>query len=99
MGNPVYDSSQEVKQISSQRKTSYVHIRVKDQLGGVVYFKMKRCIPLVILQDQYCIREQLDLSSVQFTFRGAPVPGSYTPDQLQMTDLDCLEVNHLVLAC
>ena len=52
----------------------YVQLRVRDARSrassGDVYFKMKRRMPLGLLQEAYCQREELEHSMLRFLYDG-----------------------------
>lgn len=52
----------------------YVQLRVRDARSrassGDVYFKMKRRMPLGLLQEAYCQREKLEHSMLRFLYDG-----------------------------
>ena len=67
-------------------------LRVRDQSGSDVYFKMKRRLPLGLLQDAYCQREQLDLSKLCFLYKGRRIIPDETPEELDMEQVVTVDV-------
>jgi len=57
-----------------------------------VYFKMKRRLPLGLLQDAYCQREQLDLSKLCFLYKGRRIIPDETPEELDMEQVVTVDV-------
>ena len=69
-----------------------LQLRVRDQSGSDVYFKMKRRLPLGLLQDAYCQREQLDLSKLCFLYKGRRIIPDETPEELDMEQVVTVDV-------
>lgn len=91
MGRPLYQPPPEP---ATERKAPvYVQLKVRDQVGTEIFFKLKRRMPLGLIREAYCAREQLSTSAVELVYRGRRVSARETPEQLQMDDLDCLELS------
>jgi len=88
MGNPIYA----VPKSKSEFTHVYIQLRVRDQSGSDVYFKMKRRLPLGLLQDAYCQREQLDLSKLCFLYKGRRIIPDETPEELDMEQVVTVDV-------
>ena len=80
MGNPIYQEPKSRREFTHV----YIQLRVRDHSGSDVYFKMKRRLPLGLLQDAYCQREQLDLSKLCFLYKGRRIVPDETPEELDM---------------
>jgi len=88
MGNPIYAAPKS----KSEFTHVYIQLRVRDQSGSDVYFKMKRRLPLGLLQDAYCQREQLDLSKLCFLYKGRRIIPDETPEELDMEQVVTVDV-------
>ena len=53
---------------------------------------MKRRLPLGLLQDAYCQREQLDLSKLCFLYKGRRITPDETPEELDMEQVVTVDV-------
>jgi len=69
-----------------------INLRVMDQSGGEVYFKLKPNTVLQKLFDAYCTRQSLNPSSLRFLVDGQRVKGDATPKSLELTDNDIIDV-------
>eukprot|EP00243_Klebsormidium_subtile_P002103 TRINITY_DN139_c0_g1_i1.p1 TRINITY_DN139_c0_g1~~TRINITY_DN139_c0_g1_i1.p1 ORF type:complete len:116 (-),score=25.63 TRINITY_DN139_c0_g1_i1:643-942(-) len=90
MGNPMWRDPNETT--AKRKESRYVQLRVTSADGAEVFFKMRRPMPLALLQEAFCSREKLDQSSVEFLYQGRRISGTSTPDELQMADVDYIEV-------
>ena len=68
--------------------TGEINIRVKDQNGGSLCFKLKKSIKLKKLMDTYCNRNGYPSSSVRFLYEGETIKETDTPETLRMNDND-----------
>lgn len=93
MGNPMYREPTVEK--PKLTESSYVQLRVTSANGAEVFFKMRRQMPLALLQEAFCTREKLDQSTVEFLYQGRIIAPTSTPDELQMADVDYIEVYKL----
>jgi len=75
-----------------QQQTEHLNIKVTDN-NNEVFFKIKRSTQLKKLMDAFCERQGKAANSVRFLFDGQRVNSSDTPDTLEMTDGDTLEVH------
>ncbi|KAJ3675722.1 hypothetical protein LUZ60_004764 [Juncus effusus] len=66
----------------------YINLKVKNQNGMEVHFKIKKSTPLKKLMKAYCQRESLELNSIAFLFDGRRLRGDQSPEQLEMEDGD-----------
>ncbi|CAN1161133.1 Small ubiquitin-related modifier 1 [Linum perenne] len=67
---------------------SHINLKVKDQDGNEVYFKIKRSTQLKKLMEAYGCRQSLDIRTIAFLFDGRRVHAEQTPAQLEMEDGD-----------
>ncbi|GAB0132330.1 hypothetical protein EsDP_00000770 [Epichloe bromicola] len=72
--------------------SEHLNIKVTDN-NNEVFFKIKRSTKLEKLMNAFCERQGKSLSSVRFLFDGTRVQPTDTPDALEMTDGDTLEVH------
>ncbi|EAL64270.1 hypothetical protein DDB_G0286189 [Dictyostelium discoideum AX4] len=72
-------------------KDEHINLKVKNQGGGEVFFKIKRSTPLKKLMEAYCQRQGLNYASCRFLFDGVRVKEDATPNQLGMENEDVLD--------
>ncbi|KAI2629369.1 ubiquitin family protein [Xylaria nigripes] len=70
----------------------HLNIKVTDN-NNEVFFKIKRSTKLEKLMTAFCERQGKNVESVRFLFEGQRVQKTDTPDSLEMTDGDTLEVH------
>ena len=68
-----------------------LNIKVKDQMGSAICFKMKRSIKLKKLMQNYCARNGYPQNSVRFLYEGEEIRETDTPEGLKMEDGDQIE--------
>ena len=68
-----------------------LNIKVKDQRGTAICFKMKRTIKLKKLMQTYCARNGYPQNSVRFLYEGEEIRETDTPEGLKMEDGDQIE--------
>ena len=71
--------------------TNEINIKVKDQRGTAICFKMKRSIKLKKLMQTYCARNGFPQNSVRFLYEGEEIRETDTPEGLKMEDGDMIE--------
>ena len=71
--------------------TNEINIKVKDQRGTAICFKMKRSIKLKKLMQTYCARNGYPQNSVRFLYEGEEIRETDTPEGLKMEDGDMIE--------
>ncbi|KAK8951601.1 Small ubiquitin-related modifier 1 [Platanthera zijinensis] len=67
---------------------AHINLKVKDQNGNEVFFRIKRKTQLKKLMNAYCDRQSVDPKSIVFLFDGRGIPAEKTPDELEMEDGD-----------
>ncbi|NWU29662.1 SMO3L protein, partial [Dyaphorophyia castanea] len=72
----------------------HIELKVAEQDGSVVQFRIKRHTPLCKLMKVYCCRQGLSVRHIMFLFDGQPIKEADTPAQLEMEDEDTIEVYH-----
>ncbi|KAI1824242.1 ubiquitin family protein [Xylaria intraflava] len=72
--------------------SEHLNIKVTDN-NNEVFFKIKRSTKLEKLMTAFCERQGKNVDSVRFLFEGQRVQKTDTPDSLEMTDGDTLEVH------
>ncbi|XP_073058900.1 small ubiquitin-related modifier 1-like [Primulina eburnea] len=66
----------------------HINLKVKDQDGNEIYFKIKRNTQLKKLMNIYCEKKLEDPNFFTFLFDGHRIHGEHTPDELKMEDGD-----------
>ncbi|KAL0673841.1 hypothetical protein Bca4012_001822 [Brassica carinata] len=75
---------------SSQKK---IMIKVKSQQdGGEDLYKIGENAPLKKLMTAYCVKKNLDRSTVRFIFKKKGLKPRHTPSQLKMEDNDIIDI-------
>jgi small ubiquitin-related modifier len=77
---------------SGTAASEHINLRVADQSGGEVFFKIKRTTPLRKLMEAYCQRQSHRPTDVRFLYDGARVQPEDTPKSLDLEDNDVLDV-------
>ncbi|NWS36763.1 SUMO3 protein, partial [Polioptila caerulea] len=70
----------------------HIDLKVAEQNGSVVQFRIKRHTPLSKLMKAYCCRQGLTMRHITFLFDGQPIKESDTPALLEMEHKDTIEV-------
>ncbi|KAI9640967.1 Small ubiquitin modifier [Ciborinia camelliae] len=73
-------------------KPKAIALKVADQAGTEITFKIKRTKPLGKIIEAYCANKGLDPKIVRFYFDGRRIQGHYTADELEMQDDDRIDV-------
>ena len=68
-----------------------LNIKVKDQRGIAICFKMKKTIKLKKLMQTYCARNGYPQNSIRFLYEGEEIRETDTPEGLKMEDGDMIE--------
>lgn len=68
-----------------------VNLRVVNQEGSEVQFKIKKATPLKKLTDAYCQRQGVSFDSVRFLYDGNRLNIEKTPADLGMEDDDIID--------
>ena len=68
-----------------------INVKVKDQKGSAVCFKMKKSIKLKKLMQTYCARNGFPQNSIRFLYEGEEIRETDTPQTLHMEDGDLIE--------
>ena len=66
MGNPIVQDEP-----ASPRGDDAVYVQLRGREGGDLYYKIRRQMPLGVLQEAYLSREKLDGVGVLFLYGGA----------------------------
>merc|ERR1712225_175751 len=75
-----------------QGATQHIQLKVKDQQGSEVQFKIKKTTPLRKLMDAYCNRLGMQSSQVRFMVDGERIAPDDTADKLGLEDEDLIDV-------
>ncbi|PBP24429.1 ubiquitin-like modifier, partial [Diplocarpon rosae] len=70
----------------------HINIKVKDQAGQEVLFKIKKSTLLKKVMSAFCERQEVDPKAVRFLYDGTRLQENDTPEGLEMEDQDCIEV-------
>ncbi|KAK2629766.1 hypothetical protein QTJ16_000586 [Diplocarpon rosae] len=70
----------------------HINIKVKDQAGREVLFKIKKSTLLKKVMSAFCERQEVDPKAVRFLYDGTRLQDNDTPEGLEMEDEDCIEV-------
>merc|ERR1712172_106561 len=71
---------------------NHIQLKVKDQQGSEVQFKIKKSTPLRKLMDAYCSRLGLTASQVRFMVDGERIAADDTAEKLGLEDEDLIDV-------
>merc|ERR1711972_1211789 len=71
---------------------AHIQLKVKDQQGSEVQFKIKKSTPLRKLMDAYCSRLGLQSSQVRFMVDGERIAPDDTAEKLGLEDEDLIDV-------
>jgi len=74
------------------QQSEHLNIKVTDN-NNEVFFKIKRSTKLEKLMNAFCERQGKDMKTVRFLFDGVRVRAEDSPDTLDMSDGDTLEVH------
>jgi len=73
---------------------SVISVKVKDQSGGEVVFKIKPSTKFGRVREAYCQKKAWDVGQVRFVFDGSRIRPEQTPEEIGLEDGD---VSTLVL--
>mmetsp|Transcript_2463 Transcript_2463/g.7807 ORF Transcript_2463/g.7807 Transcript_2463/m.7807 type:complete len:103 (+) Transcript_2463:49-357(+) len=71
--------------------SEHVNLKVIDQHGNEVHFRIRRTTPLRKLMNSYCERQGIDMKSVRFMVDGTFVEDEDTPESLELDDGDIVD--------
>merc|ERR1711929_56198 len=77
---------------AAEEKAGHIQLKVKDQQGSEVQFKIKKSTPLRKLMDAYCSRLGLQASQVRFMVDGERIAPDDTAEKLGLEDEDLIDV-------
>ena len=69
-------------------KGEHLNIKVKDQNGNEVFFRMRQGAPLKKLMTTYCERQGVSESQMVFLYDGTRLTPEMTPASLEMEEVD-----------
>ncbi|KAL3636980.1 Small ubiquitin-related modifier 2 [Castilleja foliolosa] len=72
----------------SADSAAHINLKVKDQDGNEVFFRIKRNTQLKKLMNAYCDRQSVEFNSIAFLFDGRRLRAEQSPDELEMEDGD-----------
>uniref|UniRef100_A0A2K5UEH4 Small ubiquitin like modifier 3 n=1 Tax=Macaca fascicularis TaxID=9541 RepID=A0A2K5UEH4_MACFA len=84
--------SEEKPKEGVKTENDHINLKVAEQDGSVVQFKITRHTPLSKLMKAYCERQGLSMRQIRFRFDGQPINETDTPAQLEMEDEDTIDV-------
>merc|ERR1712205_1225 len=79
-------------QMAEDAAAAHIQLKVKDQQGSEVQFKIKKSTPLRKLMDAYCSRLGLQASQVRFMVDGERIAPDDTAEKLGLEDEDLIDV-------
>lgn len=85
------NSAADVKPKLEQEGDAPMSIKVKDQNGGEVVFKVKRSTKFKRVLDAFCGKKSWNVNQVRFVFDGQRINEDMTPDDLSMEDNDTID--------
>merc|ERR1712028_283267 len=71
---------------------AHIQLKVKDQQGSEVQFKIKKSTPLRKPMDAYCSRLGLTAAQVRFMVDGERISADDTAEKLGLEDEDLIDV-------
>merc|ERR1711974_479211 len=77
---------------AAEGAAGHIQLKVKDQQGSEVQFKIKKSTPLRKLMDAYCSRLGLQASQVRFMVDGERIAPDDTAEKLGLEDEDLIDV-------
>merc|ERR1712028_336482 len=81
-----------LKDMAEDAAGAHIQLKVKDQQGSEVQFKIKKSTPLRKLMDAYCSRLGLTASQVRFMVDGERISADDTAEKLGLEDEDLIDV-------
>eukprot|EP00887_Chlorella_sp_A99_P002709 scaffold6.g2709.t1 len=88
------EESGEHKGMETKREggeSSVISVKVKDQHGGEVVFKVKGHTKFEKILNAYCQKKAMEANQVRFVFDGTRVNPMSTPDDVGMDDGDTID--------
>merc|ERR1711918_179846 len=76
---------------AAEGAAGHIQLKVKDQQGSEVQFKIKKSTPLRKLMDAYCSRLGLQASQVRFMVDGERIAPDDTAEKLGLEDEDLID--------
>ena len=73
-------------------KQSCITIKVVEEDGNEIFFKIRMSARLEKLMNAYCLRQEVRMQFVRFLFDGARIRETHTPDDFDMEDGDAIDV-------
>merc|ERR1712110_891563 len=80
------------REMAEDAAAAHIQLKVKDQQGSEVQFKIKKSTPLRKLMDAYCSRLGLQASQVRFMVDGERIAPDDTAEKLGLEDEDLIDV-------
>ena len=74
--------------VKGEAKGEHLNIKVKDQNGNEVFFRMRSGAPLKKLMSTYCQRQGVSESQMVFLYDGTRINAEMTPASLDMEEGD-----------
>merc|ERR1711948_121887 len=78
--------------VMAEDAAAHIQLKVKDQQGSEVQFKIKKSTPLRKLMDAYCSRLGLTAAQVRFMVDGERISADDTAEKLGLEDEDLIDV-------
>lgn len=75
-----------------EQKPEALNVKVRDQDGQEMVFKIKGHTKMAKVIDAYCKAQGIDPASRRFTIEGQRIQNNDTPESLEMEDEDVVDV-------
>ncbi|KDD75189.1 hypothetical protein H632_c818p0, partial [Helicosporidium sp. ATCC 50920] len=80
-----------VKAEAGASDSSVLNVRVKDQAGGEMVFKVKSHTRFQKILDTFCMKKAVDPAQVRFVFEGQRINTTSCPNEVGMEDGDTID--------
>jgi small ubiquitin-related modifier len=82
------DTGETKPKVEAGAEDGIISVRVKDQTGGEVVFKVKKTTKFSRILDAFCQKKAWDATQVRFVFDGQRLNRDATPEELDMESGD-----------
>eukprot|EP00397_Hematodinium_sp_SG-2012_P057370 GEMP01071634.1.p1 GENE.GEMP01071634.1~~GEMP01071634.1.p1 ORF type:complete len:105 (-),score=23.13 GEMP01071634.1:900-1190(-) len=86
------DKQDDSKAAGEPAAQAHIQLKVKDQHGAEVQFKIKRTTALRKLMEAYCQRLGMNSTQVRFMVDGERISADHTAEKLGLEDDDLIDV-------
>nr|CCA24509.1 small ubiquitinlike modifier (SUMO) putative [Albugo laibachii Nc14] len=74
-----------------KKKSEAITIRVKDQSGEEMFFRVKLVTKMEKVFEAYAERKNIDVTALRFLLDGTRISGDQTPKMLELEDQDQID--------